>query len=73
MKKLLAILLTLAVLCSVSVTALAADTDVQTFVYTDVAEDLAEIDEDGAFHQVGNYVIWLPSFFEEKELSEERV
>lgn len=73
MKKLLAILLTLAVLCSVSVCAFAADTDTMVFTWEDVAEDLADIDEDGAFHQVGDYVLWLPSFFEDQELSDERL
>jgi len=73
MKKLLAILLTLAVLCSVSVSAFAADTDVTTFTFAEVAEDLAEIDADGLIHQVGGYVLWLPSFFEEQELSDERI
>ena len=51
MKKLLAILLTLAVLCSVSVSAFAADTDVATFTFEEVAEDLYEMDEDGEFHR----------------------
>lgn len=75
MKKLLAILLCLAVMCSLSVTAMAADakSDVTQFVWDEVKSDVDEIDKDGAFHQIGSYVIWLPSFYEEQELSAERL
>ena len=73
MKKLIAILLTLAVLCSFGVSALAADTEVTEFVWEKVADDAAEIDADGGFIQVGTYALWLPSFYEAQELSQERI
>ena len=73
MKKLIAILLTLAVLCSFGVSALAADTEVHEFVWDKIATDTAEIDPDGGFHQVGGYCIWLPSFYASQDLSQERI
>ena len=73
MKKLIAILLTLAVLCSFGVSALAADTEVTQFTWEKVEKDAAEIDPDGAFGQVGPYCLWLPSFYAAQDLSQERI
>ncbi len=73
MKKLLAILLTLAVMCSFGVSALAADTEVTTLTWEAVAKDAAEIDKDGAFQQIGTYAIWLPSIYMAADLTEERI
>ena len=75
MKKLLAILLTLAVMCSLGVSAMAADaeTDVTECTWEAVEKDAADIDKDGAFVQIGPYSIWLPSIYAAQELSQERI
>lgn len=77
MKKLIAILLTFAVLCCFGVSALAADTEVHKYVWEEIATDAAKIDPDGGIkggiQQVGSYCIWLPSFYAAQDLSQERI
>ena len=73
MKKLLAILLTLAVMCSFGVSALAADTETTTFTWEAVQKDAAEVDKDGQFAQIGTFGIWIPSIYTAADLTEERI
>ncbi len=68
MKKLLAILLTLAVMCSFGVSALAADTETTTFTWEAVQKDAAEVDKDGQFAQIGTFGIWIPSIYTAADL-----
>ena len=73
MKKLLAILLTLAVMCSFGVSALAADTETTTFTWEAVQKEAVEADKDGQFAQIGSFGIWIPSIYTAADLTEERI
>ena len=76
MKKLIAILMTIAMLCSVSVSAFAATTtEVEEITWADVADTAAEVDPDAAFVQIAdwNLCMWLPSIFSEQELTDEDI
>ena len=76
MKKLLAILLVLAMLSALSVSAAAATATAENVLtWTDFEEDVKATGIDADFVQIGdlNLMMWLPSVFSEQELTDEDV
>lgn len=77
MKKLIAILLTLAVLCSLGVSALAADAkaeEVTELNWKDFEPELKKSELEGDFYTLNAVTaqFWVPSFFEQVELDDEQ-
>lgn len=70
MKKLIALMMSIAMLLTMSCAALADEIN-----WTDYESAAAEIDPDGALMQVADYnlVMWVPSIFSEQELTEENI
>ena len=76
MKKLIAILMTVALLCSLSVSAMAATTtEMAELVWEDFAETAEAVDADAGFYQIADWdlYMWIPSIFAEQELTEEDI
>ncbi len=85
MKKLIAVLLTIVMVCSLSVSAWAApqkvsaktstEADVTEFNWEEVEDAAPDVDPDAAFFQVGdwNLKMWIPSVFTEQELTDEDI
>ena len=76
MKKLLAILLVLAMLSALSVSAAAATATAENVLtWTDFEEDVKATGIDADFVQIGdlNLMMWLPSVFSEAELTDEDI
>ena len=77
MKKLIAILMAVTMLCTFSATAMAATAAVSENVlnWSDIEADIEELGIDADFVQLGdmNLMMWLPNVFSEQELTEEDV
>ena len=75
MKKLVAVLMAIAMLCALSVSAAAETTTENVLNWTDVEEDVKAAGLEGDFVQIGdnNLKMWLPSAFSESELTDEDI
>lgn len=77
MKKLFAILLTVIMVCSLSVPGWAAEatTEVTEFTWDEVKDAAPEVEPDARFVQIANWnlCMWLPRAFTEQELTEEDI